>query len=159
MSKKKQCRKRKPNPVATKPQRDERPVPRHEQQAVAIGDMLLDVEAAFRLLRAKPRRTVRIDVAGWARLYGLDGNPYSPVHVGRLFDPAHAMTTDLRRPLILVTLSTDDGDEVELIADGSHRLYRGYSEGRDSLPAYILTAAETLAITLTPSIQKDQSPP
>lgn len=33
--------------------------------------------------------------------------------------------------------------------DGSHRLARAYFEGRDSLPAWILTAAETKAITVT----------
>lgn len=126
-----------------------RPIPRHEQQLAVIGDTVLDVEAAFRLLRKTPRRTVRIDVDAWARLCGLDGNPRSPISVGPLFDPEHARTADLRRPLILVTLITDSGDDVQLIADGSHRLYRAFHEGRDSLPALVLTAAETVVIAVS----------
>ncbi|WP_194923716.1 hypothetical protein [Catenulispora pinisilvae] len=84
-----------------------------------------------------------IDVDAWAQLYGMNGDPTAPIQVGPLFDPDHAATADLRRPLILITLTRDDGDEFQLIADGCHRLYRGYTEGRDRLPAWILTAAET----------------
>ena len=102
-----------------------------------------------RLLRAKPRNTVRIDVDAWARLYGMNGDPEAPIQLGPLFDRQHAVGADLRRTLILITLTLDDGEEVHLIADGSHRLYRGYIEDRDHLPAWILTAAETRAITLT----------
>lgn len=156
MSKKKQCRKRKPAPAANDPTNNQRPVPRHEQQLAVIGNTVLDMEAAFRLLRAKPRRTVRIDVDAWARLYGMDGNPNAPIRLGPLFDPDHAVTTDLRRPLILITLGLDDGEEVQFVADGSHRLYRGYLEGYDSLPAWILTAAETDAITVTRPTRKGQ---
>jgi hypothetical protein len=61
---------------------------------------------------------VHIDVDSWARLYGLDGNPRSPIKVGALFDPEHARTANLRRPLILVTFITGDGQETSLIADG-----------------------------------------
>jgi len=149
MSKKKQCRKRKPAPAANYATNNKRPVPRHEQQLALIGDTVLDIEAAFRLLRASPRRTVRIDVNSWAQLYGLDGNPAAPIRLGSGFDVDHAASANLRRPLILATLVLKDGDEVQLIADGSHRLYCGYTEGRDSLPAWILTAAETDAITIT----------
>lgn len=146
MSRKKPRRVKKPAPAARPKGR--RPVPRHEQQFALIGDTLLDVEAAFRILHAAPRRFVRIDVDSWARLYGLDGNPRSPIKVGAVFDPEHARTADLRRPLILVTFITGDGQETSLIADGSHRLARAYSEGRDSLSAWTLTAAETKAITV-----------
>ncbi|MEY9926297.1 hypothetical protein ABH926_000919 [Catenulispora sp. GP43] len=93
MSKKKQHRKAKPTPTANKQTKDQRPVPRHEQQLAVIGDTVLDIEAAFRLLRARPRRR-------------------------SLFDPDHAATADLRRPLILITLTLKDGDEAQLIADG-----------------------------------------
>lgn len=157
MSKKKPRREKKPAP-ATKP-KEPRPIPRYEQQFALIGDTLLDVEAAFRLLRAAPRRFVRIDVDSWARLYGLDGNPCSPIKVGAVFDPEHAKMADLRRPLILVTFITGNGQETFLIADGSHRLARAYSEGRDSLPAWILTAAETKAITVTAPPGRDCTKP
>lgn len=155
MSKKKQCRKRKPAPAANNPTNNQQPVSRHEQQLALIGNTVLDIEAAFRLLRAKPRRTVRIDVTAWARLYGMDGNPNAPIRLGSLFDPDHAATANLHRPLILITLTLDNGEEVQLIADGSHRLYRSYSEGYDSLPAWILTAAETDAITVTRPTRKE----
>lgn len=46
---------------AAKP-KEPQPVPRHEQQFALVGNTLLDVEAAFRVLRAAPRRIVRIDV-------------------------------------------------------------------------------------------------
>jgi hypothetical protein len=71
-----------------------------------------------------------------------------------LFDPKHAWTADLRRPLILITLVVDEGDEIQLNADGSHRLFRAFTEGCDNLPAWILTAAETEAIIAGPN-QKD----
>ena len=157
MSRKKPKSTKKPVPAA-KP-KEPRSVPRHEQQLALIGDTLLDVEAGFRILRAAPRRLVRIDVDSWARLYGLDGNPLSPVKVGPLFDPEHARTADLRRPLILVTFATGGGQEALLIADGSHRLARAYSEGRDSLPAWILTAGETRAITVAKPTRSDCTRP
>ena len=159
MTKKKQCRKRKPATTVTKPTNSQRPVPRHEQQLAVIADTVLDIEAAFRLLRARPRRTVRIDVDAWARLYGMDGNPHASIMLGPGFDPEHAATANLRRPLILITVTLDNGDEVELIGDGGHRLYRSFIEGRDSLPAWILTAAETDAITIARPNRKDCTTP
>ena len=161
MSKKKQCRKPKPAsaPVPDKATKSQRPVPRHEQQLAVIGDTVLDIEAAFRLLRARPRRTVPIDVDSWARLYGMDGSPHAPIRLGPGFDPVHAATADLRRPLILITLTIDDGDEVQLVGDGSHRLHRGFTEGHESLPAWILTAAETDAITIARPQRRDRTTP
>ena len=159
MSKKKQCRKQMPSPAPSNTTDSRHAVPMHERQLAVIGDTVLDVEAACRLLRASPRQTVRIDVDAWARLYGMDGNPAAPIQLGPLFDPVHAATADLCRPLILITLVLDDGDEVHLIADGSHRLYRGYIDGLDSLPAWILTAAETDAITVTRPFRKERSAP
>lgn len=159
MSKKKQCRKPNPTRSPSKPPESRRSVPRHEQQLAVIGDIVLDIEAAYRLLRARPRQTVRIDVDAWARLYGIDGNPAAPIQLGPFFDPGHAATANLRRPLILITLDLNDGEEVQLIADGSHRLYRGYIEGLDSLPAWILTTAETDAITITRPVRKERPAP
>lgn len=158
MNTKKQRRKRKPAPAADKPKRQQ-PVPRHEQQLAAIGDTILDIEAAHRLLRATPRPTVHIDVDTWAHLYGMDGNPHAPIQLGPSFNPAHAATADLHRPLVLATLTLPDNDEVQLIADGSHRLYRGYTQHRDTLPAWVLTAAETTAITITDPYRRSCTTP
>jgi hypothetical protein len=122
-------------------------VPRHEQQYALIGDLLVDVGHAYRLLRAVPRSVVRIDVNSWAGLYGLDGNPDSPIAVGPLFDPVHALTTDLTRPLILATFRVAERSFAELIVDGAHRLYHAFVEGYETLPGHILSAAETEVIT------------
>lgn len=149
MSTKRSSRLKKQAPASSP--KEPQPVPRYEQQFALIGDTLLDVEAAFHILRTTPRRFAYIDVDAWARLYGLDGNPRSPIRIGPLFDPEHARTADLRRPLIIVTFATGDGQETLLIADGSHRLARAYSEGRDRLPAWILTVAETEAIIVADS--------
>ncbi|MEY9889249.1 hypothetical protein ABIA31_002897 [Catenulispora sp. MAP5-51] len=155
MSKKKQSRAKKPAPIPKA--KSPRPVPLHEQQYALIGGVLLDVEAAFRLLRATPRRAARIDVDAWARLYGMDGGLNAPIRVGPLFDPDHAATADLRRPLILVTLTLDESEEVQLIADGSHRLFRAFREGRSTLLAWVLTATETQAITIAGPTLKDSA--
>lgn len=146
MSKNKSSRAKK---RAAAQRRNASPTPRHEQQYALIGTTLFDIEQAHRILRTTRRRLVHIDVDTWARLYGMDGNPHSPIALGALFDPAHAKTANLNRPLILITLTTSDARETLLIADGSHRLFRAFTERRGHLPAYILTAAETRAITIS----------
>jgi len=130
-------------------------VPRHEQQYALVGGTLLDIEHAHRLLRAAPRATERIDVEAWGCMYGLDGNPHSPVGLGPQFDPVHARTVDLTRPLILGTFATGPSRDLDflLIIDGSHRLFRAFTEARDSLPAHVLTATETRAITVVHPLQ------
>jgi len=135
------------------------PAPRHEQQLAVFGSLVLDIEQAHHLLRAAPRRTVRIDVSAWARLYGLDGDPHSPITVGPTFNPLHTLAADLTRPLIMITLVDSGGRDAVLIADGSHRLARAFLEGFDHLPAHVLTAAETEAITLTRPEWKDHTGP
>ncbi|ACU75702.1 hypothetical protein Caci_6862 [Catenulispora acidiphila DSM 44928] len=149
MAKKKQ-RRTKSSATGSNKEPSLRQVPRHEQQYALVGDTLLDVENAFRLLRTMPRRTKPIDVTAWARLYGMDGNPHSPVQLGPAFDRAHAMSTNLARPLILATFASGpiEAEDTLLIIDGTHRLYRAFVEGRDQLPALVLTAAETSAITM-----------
>lgn len=94
-----------------------------------------------------------IGVNAWARFYGLDGNPNSQITVGPLFDPVHARTADLSRPIMLATFATGatPDEDLLLIIDGSHRLFRAFTEGHDALPAHLLTAAETRAITRNPT--------
>jgi hypothetical protein len=52
-------------------------------------------------------------------------------------DEAHALTTDLSRPLLFVPFRGED----QLI-DGWHRLLKAALTGVDALPAYFLTQAE-----------------
>lgn len=123
------------------------PVPRHEQQYCSAGGWLFDVEHAHRLIRAQPRSLVLIDVQTWARLYGLDGNPKSRITPGPSFDALHALTVDLTRPLILAAVPTTSGGRCTLLIDGTHRLARGFIEGVETLPAWLLSTDETDAIT------------
>jgi hypothetical protein len=57
------------------------------------------------------------------------------------------MTTDLDEPVIIATLTSPDGEAAgPLLIDGCHRLYKAARLGREHLPSFMLTAAETLAI-------------
>ncbi|MFJ5850447.1 hypothetical protein [Streptomyces sp. NPDC092903] len=61
------------------------------------------------------------------------------------FNAEHAMRTDLDQPLIIATLEFDSGP-ARLLVDGVHRMYRATAEGRQNLPAHVLTIAETATI-------------
>lgn len=63
-------------------------------------------------------------------------------------DVRHALTTDLSRPLLFVTLRGKSQ-----LADGWHRLYKAVVTGQRLLPAYALTERESesiLALRLPP---------
>lgn len=53
-------------------------------------------------------------------------------------DAEYAMTTDPRRPLILVQLC----EGREKLIDGNHRLYRAQKEGLESIACHCLTVPE-----------------
>ncbi len=56
------------------------------------------------------------------------------------------MTTDLDDPVIIATLTTAGGKPAgPPLTGGCHRLYKAAVTGAD-LPAFVLTAAETLSI-------------
>jgi hypothetical protein len=57
----------------------------------------------------------------------------------------YAMETDLTKPVLVATLEAG-GEPTALFIDGVHRLYRAWREGVASLPAYVLTVAETQQI-------------
>jgi hypothetical protein len=104
------------------------------------------------LLRAAPRPPVPIPVAHWARAYGLARDPAIGRHAialigpGPDFNPEYAMTTDPDDPVILATLTGSGGQPAPLLIDGCHRLYKAAVTGRAEIPAFVLTAAETLLI-------------
>ncbi len=57
------------------------------------------------------------------------------------------MTTDPDEPVILATLAGPGGEPAgPLLIDGCHRLYKAAVTGRAEIPAFVLTAAETLLI-------------
>jgi hypothetical protein len=120
------------------------------EQWFHFGAWRFDIQAAERLIQAEPRETIELKISGWARAYGLIPSSAGtfPIIGGADFDAAYAMTTDLKKPVILATLqSTDEGKAPEhLLIDGCHRVYRANVEGRTTLPAYVLDTAESLAI-------------
>ena len=129
-----------PRPPAGKP-----------QQWFVLRPWVFDVTLAGALLRAAPRPPVPVPVEAWARAYGLDRDPDTGRHAisligpGPDFNPDYAMTTDPDEPVILATLAGTDG-ESPLLIDGFHRLYKSSVTGRAEIPAFVLTAAETLLI-------------
>jgi hypothetical protein len=57
------------------------------------------------------------------------------------------MTTNPDEPVILATLSRPGGEPAgPLLIDGCHRLYQAAVTGQAEIPAFVLTAAETLLI-------------
>ena len=130
-----------PRPSADKP-----------QQWFTLRPWVFDVTLAGMLLRAAPRPPVPIPVEAWARAYGLDRDPDSGRHAisligpGPDFSPGYAMTTDPDEPVILATLADAGGQPMPLLIDGCHRLYKAAVAGRAEIPAFVLTADETLLI-------------
>jgi hypothetical protein len=130
-----------PRPPASKP-----------QQWFVLRPWVFDVTLAGVLLSAAPRPPVPIPVAAWARAYGLARDPGSGRHAisligpGPDFSPQYAMTTSLDEPVILATVAGAAGEPAPLLIDGCHRLYKAAVTGRAEIPAFVLTAAETLLI-------------
>ena len=128
-----------------------RPPAGQPQQWFVLRPWVFDVTMAGVLLRAAPRPPRMIPVAGWARAYGLAREPGSARHAisligpGPDFSPEYAMTTSPDDPVILAVLTGADG-ESPLLIDGCHRLYKAAVTGRAEIPAFVLTAAETLLI-------------
>ncbi len=131
-----------PRPPAGKP-----------QQWFTLRPWVFDVTLAGVLLRAAPRLPRMIPVTAWARAYGLARDPGSGRHAislispGPDFSPQYAMTTNPDEPVILATLSGPGGEPAgPLLIDGCHRLYKAAVTGQAEIPAFVLTAAETLLI-------------
>jgi len=115
---------------------------------------VFDVTAATGLLmRAVPRSLRMIPVANWAHAYGLTSDPgsgrhaISPIGPSPDFSTEYAMTTNPDEPVILATLTDSSGEPAgPLLTGGCHRLYKAAVIGRAEIPAFVLTAAETLAV-------------
>jgi hypothetical protein len=123
------------------------------QQWFVLQPWVFDVDMTGTLLRAAPRPPLMIPVAAWAAAYGLVRAPGTAPHAIPLIGPGpdfsteYAMTTDPDEPAILATLAGPGGEPAyPLLNDGCHRLYKAAVTGRAAMPAYVLTAAETLLI-------------
>ncbi|MFE0021930.1 hypothetical protein [Amycolatopsis sp. NPDC059021] len=61
----------------------------------------------------------------------------------------YAMTkTDLTKPLIVAPLPIGEEPAELMVIDGWHRIYRALSEGRETLPAFLLNPAAEEAIRI-----------
>lgn len=120
-------------------------------QAFLYGAWVFNIDKAQALLKEHPRDPEPTPVADWAAHYHLhrltpdyEGAPWCPIFGPDQthFNAGHAMQTDLDKPVIIATMEFDRRPAVLLI-DGVHRMYRAMTEGRATLPAHILTVAET----------------
>ncbi len=116
-------------------------------QHFQFGPWLFNVNAAQAIIAKHPRTASALPVEPWVRFYGLD----TPDDAVSLFSVQHldrdyAMTTNLDEPLLVATVRSNDGEEYPLLIDGTHRLYRAFTEHRADLPAYVLTVEESFAI-------------
>lgn len=118
-----------------------------------FGPWVFSIDAAEALIAAAPHEQLDLDVTAWATAYGItrldDPHPAAVTLIGPTRDAVdrdYAMTTDLTRPVILGQLSINGIPPAALLIDGVHRLYRAWREAVPQLPAYLLTAEETLQI-------------
>lgn len=117
-----------------------------------FGPWAFSIGEADALIADQPREPDRLNVAAWADGYGLtqidDPDPRSisligPTRAG--LNREYAAGADLTKPVLVATLEVD-GAPTALLIDGVHRLYRAWREGVTTLPAYLLTVAETRQI-------------
>jgi hypothetical protein len=123
-------------------------------QIFLFGAFVFNVDRALATLAEAPREARPINVADWARFFGFDLSQddgialFAPRHL----DPDYAMTTDLGEPVIIATLRGDEGREYPLLIDGTHRIYKAYTLGEETLPAYVLDDEESLTIRDDPFV-------
>ena len=116
-------------------------------QRFQFGPWLFNVNGARAIIAECPRDIKSLPVEPWAHFYGLDNTDdsvslFSVQHLDRNY----AMTTDLDEPVLVAMLRSSLNKQFPLLIDGTHRLYRAHVEHVAELPAYVLTAEESLAI-------------
>jgi hypothetical protein len=137
-----------PRPPAAKP-----------QQRFVLRPRLPGVSTAAGLPRAAPRPPQPLPAQPRARAHGLlpapGGGPRAACLTGPGPDsgPEHAMGAGLDEPVIIATVTGQDGEPpVPLLTGGCHRLCKAARPGRAHLPSLMLTA------TGTPAIRRDAVP-
>ncbi|MFE5214058.1 MULTISPECIES: hypothetical protein [unclassified Streptomyces] len=123
-------------------------------QTFHYGARMFNIDKARSLLQQHLRNPEPTLVTDWAAHYHLhhltpdyDGTSWCPIFGPDQshFNAAHAMQTDLDKPVIIATMEFD-GRAAVLLIDGLHRMYRAMVEARVTLPAHTLTVAETASI-------------
>lgn len=97
------------------------------------------------MVAERPHRLSRLPIEGWVDFYALRDGAV-PIFGAYDIDEAYAITTDLSNPVLVGTMRNDRDRPFPLLIDGLHRVYHAHSEQLPYLPAYVLTAQETLAI-------------
>jgi hypothetical protein len=122
------------------------------EQRYYFGPWAFSIDEAQKLIADRPREPHSLDVAAWANAYGLTHIDDPDTHTVNFIGPTreglnreYAMGTDLTQPVIVATLEAN-GEPTPLLIDGAHRLYRAWREHLATLPAYVLTVAETQQI-------------
>lgn len=99
----------------------------------------------------------QIDVAEAARTFGAptaadmlppaDGSPVTRIYVGVGVDTAWCLANepDYTRPVLIARRPLPSGDEVTMMIDGYHRLWRAWHDGVETLPGIVLTAEQERA--------------
>jgi hypothetical protein len=123
-------------------------------QMFVFGAFLFNVDRALATVAEAPRETRPIRVADWARFFGFDLSEDDGIALfaPRYLDPDYAMTTDLDEPVLISTLRGDEGRRYPLLIDGTHRIYKAFALGVETLPAYVLSDEESLAIRDDPFV-------
>jgi hypothetical protein len=124
-------------------------------QRFMFGAFVFNVDRALETIAEHPREPQLAEVAPWASFFGFDitGEHSIALFGPRNLDHVYAMTTDLKDPVIVATLTSSEGERFPLVIDGTHRIYRAYMEGVPTLPALVLDAAESMSIRDDPFVR------
>lgn len=126
--------------------------PRH--QMFVFGAFLFNVDRALGIIAEAPRQTRPIQVAAWARFFGFDLSDDGGIALfaPKYLDPDYAMTTALENPVLIATLRHQERS-YPLLIDGTHRVYKAHKLSVETLPAYVLSDDESLAIRDDPFVR------
>ncbi len=121
-----------------------------------------DVVIARWIIQQFPRQVQALDVKSWAQGYGFDA--VLPPHLRRegkvsqalvTVDLAHALSdaVDIGQPVIAGQMALD-GKIILFLLDGHHRLLKAYGLALPTLPAFLLSLAETALCRI--SLEKEE---
>ena len=100
------------------------------KEKFAFGDMTFDVDAAKEICGGVPNEEIQVDPS-WSYKINVD--------------KVAALNSKSTNPVLIAQIPTENGLK-PLLIDGHHRLYKAIQEGRDKLPAYVLSPEESLFI-------------
>ena len=107
-----------------------------------------DVTKAKEIIRDNPRKIMQMGLSGVAKMVTRpkEGSINLMMRIDWEKIDAAEPTYDLNFPVIVAMISDDEGGMLPI--DGWHRIAKAVEEGREWLPAVVLTEEETKRITL-----------